>query len=530
MYGINYLNARPPISIELRELGDRVYVRFVGAGISSLAHWAPDWMWVPSGDVIGESRDVFPPKADFGLDLLNKKLEVVQVVPCEPAPGCFVLEAPNDPSQWRLLVDTGSYEPVWLINRHPDGNGAAEFQIEWDARASIDPPSEAHAITAEDFEGAFETTFQALLLPAATTAEITGDPDAFDWAKFNNALASGFESGYMAHVSFINDQLGPMRLSMTVGPSSEAQSVIMEIGEGATRTEIELRAIDGSTYMRAQAPNHIVPWLRTDDADAQRLLPSLDFFLLDTFKTSDLRALGMTPCTENATCWLIVELGAERRLVYIDTTSMFPIRIEEPSGSGGDPKRVVLEMAPTSEVIPPNEFETTSGEQFIDLLDNLIESDSVAASPTPTTAPSSTRVQLENEGRRHVAETTTPTYQQVPPASGDHYPRWARYGVHTDAVQPGYWVHNLEHGAIVLLYQCDKDCESLVEDIGDVYARLPNGAFGEVKLLATPFEHPLDHKFVLIAWTWQESFDQFDADLVERFYVEFVDRGPENAP
>ena len=140
------------------------------------------------------------------------------------------------------------------------------------------------------------------------------------------------------------------------------------------------------------------------------------------------------------------------------------------------------------------------------------------------------RNQIANEGRQHVAEGSEVEHKANPPASGDHYPVWSRYGVFEEPVNPGYWVHNLEHGAIVLLYTCTDDCEQVRADINGVYASLPDGAFGEVKLLATPYDGDFGSRFMLIAWNWQEPFDEFDAGRIERFYREFLDRGPERAP
>ena len=140
------------------------------------------------------------------------------------------------------------------------------------------------------------------------------------------------------------------------------------------------------------------------------------------------------------------------------------------------------------------------------------------------------RIRIENEGRRHVAEADGATHQADPPASGDHYSVWSRYGVFEEPVDPGFWVHNLEHGAIVLLYRCTDDCAQVRADIGKVYASLPDGAFGEVKLLATTYEGDFGSRFMLIAWNWQEPFDEFDAERIERFYRELLGRGPERAP
>ena len=63
-------------------------------------------------------------------------------------------------------------------------------------------------------------------------------------------------------------------------------------------------------------------------------------------------------------------------------------------------------------------------------------------------------------GRDHVASGTSVKYDYCPPASGSHYnvtgqgPIDARvYGPNDHPIPEG-WVHNLEHGALVLLYRC----------------------------------------------------------------------------
>ena len=140
------------------------------------------------------------------------------------------------------------------------------------------------------------------------------------------------------------------------------------------------------------------------------------------------------------------------------------------------------------------------------------------------------RIRITDEGRKHVSEGSNPTYSTNPPASGDHYPVWSRYGVFREPVEPGYWVHNLEHGAIVLLYSCSNNCDTVVAKIEEVYSSLPNGAFGEIKMVATPYVGEYKGRNMLIAWPWQEPFEIFDAARVKKFYSDFVDRGPERAP
>jgi uncharacterized protein DUF3105 len=62
---------------------------------------------------------------------------------------------------------------------------------------------------------------------------------------------------------------------------------------------------------------------------------------------------------------------------------------------------------------------------------------------------------VANEGWDHVDPGTDITYGHNPPASGPHYDHWARYMIHEEPLPRGNWVHNLEHGAIVLLHRSD---------------------------------------------------------------------------
>ena len=141
----------------------------------------------------------------------------------------------------------------------------------------------------------------------------------------------------------------------------------------------------------------------------------------------------------------------------------------------------------------------------------------------------SQRYRVDDEGRDHVPQGAPITYNHTPPSSGPHYLVPSPYGVYASEVPVGAWVHNLEHGGIVLLFKCVDDCESKAAEIEPIYGELPSGAFGEVKLLAAPYKGaPSD--YTLLAWGWQEDLDSLDSARVERFYRDLVDRGPENAP
>ncbi len=68
-------------------------------------------------------------------------------------------------------------------------------------------------------------------------------------------------------------------------------------------------------------------------------------------------------------------------------------------------------------------------------------------------------------GFNHLPIGTTIVYPTNPPAGGDHYPEWAVWGEHAGAVPAPYFVHNEEHGGIILLYNCPRGCPDLVNTL-----------------------------------------------------------------
>lgn len=133
------------------------------------------------------------------------------------------------------------------------------------------------------------------------------------------------------------------------------------------------------------------------------------------------------------------------------------------------------------------------------------------------------------EGQGHVEPGTPITYQNNPPTSGTHYPTTSGYGVFERAIEPGYWVHTLEHGGIVLLFnpaECDAAC---LEQLRDVYRSAPpSQLFRQTKMAVVPYPG-LATKVAVLAWGWIDTMDEVDKDRILAFYRTHVDRGPETA-
>lgn len=112
-------------------------------------------------------------------------------------------------------------------------------------------------------------------------------------------------------------------------------------------------------------------------------------------------------------------------------------------------------------------------------------------------------------------------YADPPPSSGDHDACWARWGVHATPVPDELWVHNLEHGGIVYLYDCPDGCDAEVAELAALVERQG------IHALLTPYDG-LGTRFAAVAWEWRYTADCFDIDALEAFYTSRRDSAPES--
>ena len=129
-------------------------------------------------------------------------------------------------------------------------------------------------------------------------------------------------------------------------------------------------------------------------------------------------------------------------------------------------------------------------------------------------------------GQAHVEQLSPIEFSQYPPTSGPHYPQPASPGVYVENVAEGFWIHSLEHGYVVVLYQCGADCARIQDNLRTLLADLPRSPVGYVKLVATPNDR-IEKPIVLTAWNYVLELDQYDEAQIRAFYESHVDRGPE---
>lgn len=130
------------------------------------------------------------------------------------------------------------------------------------------------------------------------------------------------------------------------------------------------------------------------------------------------------------------------------------------------------------------------------------------------------------EAGTHIATGTPGTWQTLPPSSGQHWPAPAPWGPAQQALPPERWVHNLEHGGIVVLFRDAADAPTAAAFARHAPAETQ---FGEVKVVDAPYPK-LAQRFALVAWGWVDQMDAWSDTEALSFYAAHVDRGPEAVP
>jgi hypothetical protein len=164
--------------------------------------------------------------------------------------------------------------------------------------------------------------------------------------------------------------------------------------------------------------------------------------------------------------------------------------------------------------------------------------------PDPTASPSSgTTPQLgylqTDMGKNHLITIQDQRYTLCPPASGTHYniagkgPIQPRVYGPDDAIEPQSWLHNLEHGALVVLYRCVGDaCQDAGQDrLKALAQRVPNspicnlppgGAYGPGPIMVR-FDD-MAWPYAAIVWDRVLPLETLDADLILQFYQQWGDK------
>lgn len=132
----------------------------------------------------------------------------------------------------------------------------------------------------------------------------------------------------------------------------------------------------------------------------------------------------------------------------------------------------------------------------------------------------------------HVPVGTQIEWSNNPPTSGMHYPYWAAWNRQYAMLDRGYYVHNLEHGGVVLLYRCDAGCPDVVAQLVQVangLAKDPScGAALPHRVIITgdPLL-PAEVQVAAVTWGHAYTAECYDA-YIGTFAQDHYNQGPED--
>jgi len=97
-----------------------------------------------------------------------------------------------------------------------------------------------------------------------------------------------------------------------------------------------------------------------------------------------------------------------------------------------------------------------------------------------------------------------------PPTSGGHCADWLPCRIYSAEQNRCQWLHNLEHGHLVLLYNCPEGCPEIVASLESLWQSRPAGSNGARRALVAP-DSQLPGKVAAIVFgrSWVgDAFDQ----------------------
>lgn len=130
----------------------------------------------------------------------------------------------------------------------------------------------------------------------------------------------------------------------------------------------------------------------------------------------------------------------------------------------------------------------------------------------------------------HLAPCTPIAYATNPPSGGDHWPVWAKFQAYTTPVPREMYVHDLEHGAIVLLYKCPDACPEIVAALAEVLGSITDPACSggpAARMVLTP-DPLLDTPIAAAAWGATYTATCVDVASLKAFAAAHYGKGPED--
>jgi hypothetical protein len=132
---------------------------------------------------------------------------------------------------------------------------------------------------------------------------------------------------------------------------------------------------------------------------------------------------------------------------------------------------------------------------------------------------------------QHVPVCTRVEYATNPPSGGDHWPYWADFRAYDTPVPREMYVHDQEHGAVVLAYRCDGPCPDVVSALEKVFDGvapdpLCAGGASSARKILTP-DPELAAPIAAAAWGATYVATCIDPESLASFVADHYGHGPE---
>lgn len=111
-------------------------------------------------------------------------------------------------------------------------------------------------------------------------------------------------------------------------------------------------------------------------------------------------------------------------------------------------------------------------------------------------------------------------YAESPPSAGTHDPCWHPWGAHPGGVPARRFVHNLEHGGLILAYDCPDGCAA------DVAALQAAAEASGRPWIVTPFSG-MPKRIVALAWNHRLLLECVDQEAIVAFAKLYCPGAPE---
>ncbi len=128
----------------------------------------------------------------------------------------------------------------------------------------------------------------------------------------------------------------------------------------------------------------------------------------------------------------------------------------------------------------------------------------------------------------HVEMCSPVAYASNPPSGGDHWPQWAAYRIYDVPVSREMYVHNLEHGAVVLGYRCEQtECPDVVKALTRSYQNARDALCTPAARVVMTQDMKLDTPIAAAAWGATYTATCIDEPSLTAFVNSAIGKGTE---